>query len=215
MSQYIPAAATAKLLRQALKESFPGVKFSVRSKSYSGGGSINVNWTDGPNSAQVKSITDLFEGAYFDGMIDYKGSRFHKLDGEPVHFGANFIFTNRECSDAAVERAIGYLKAKYPGNFRDMDITAAAYRNGDYWNVQPFGGTAHYNSLQNIVRRAIAKRSDRFAPEKSKTLVRVEFAGDDGYGAGTVGRDGSGGESCYKAVAAARAAAEAMRGMNS
>lgn len=35
--KYLSCAETAKLLRQALKESFPGVKFSVRSSVYSGG----------------------------------------------------------------------------------------------------------------------------------------------------------------------------------
>lgn len=93
--KYLSCAETAKLVRQALKESFPGVKFSVRSDSYSGGASIDVRWEDGPTGKQVDEILGAFEGAYFDGMIDYKGSRYHKLDGQPVHFGANFIHGSR------------------------------------------------------------------------------------------------------------------------
>jgi hypothetical protein len=39
-TQYLSCAETAKLVRAALKESFPGVKFSVKSSTYAGGASI-------------------------------------------------------------------------------------------------------------------------------------------------------------------------------
>ena len=55
-SGYISATDTAKLLRVALAKVFPGVTFSVRSKSYAGGASIDVAWTDGPPSRRVKPI---------------------------------------------------------------------------------------------------------------------------------------------------------------
>ncbi len=43
---YFSAADTAKLVRAALKRSFPGTRFSVRSKTYSAGASIDVSWMD-------------------------------------------------------------------------------------------------------------------------------------------------------------------------
>ena len=43
MTKYFTCAETAKLIRQSLKEAFPGVKFSVRSSTYSGGASIDVS----------------------------------------------------------------------------------------------------------------------------------------------------------------------------
>lgn len=43
---YLTVAEVAKLVRRSLNEAFPGVKFSVRSKSYSGGASIRVKWTE-------------------------------------------------------------------------------------------------------------------------------------------------------------------------
>ena len=61
---YISCADTAKLVRQALKESFPGIKFGVRSSTYSGGASIYIRWTDGPNAAMVESIAGKFSGSY-------------------------------------------------------------------------------------------------------------------------------------------------------
>jgi hypothetical protein len=84
MTTYISTTETAALVRKALKEAFPGVKFSVRSSSYAGGASISVGWTDGPNKALVVAITERFEASYFDGMIDYKGACYHMLDGVRV-----------------------------------------------------------------------------------------------------------------------------------
>ena len=69
MTDYISQVETNKLIRKVLRESFPGVKFSVRTR----GGSANINWTNGPNTNQVERLVSAFEGSYFDGMIDYKG----------------------------------------------------------------------------------------------------------------------------------------------
>jgi hypothetical protein len=116
---YLSCADTAKLLRKALKAAHPGVKFSVRSDTYAGGASIRVKWTDGPTEAQVKETTSLYNGATFDGMIDLKSYHDSLLideDGnvQNVHFGADFIFTDRAVGNTAaatyrreVERFIG------------------------------------------------------------------------------------------------------------
>ena len=66
----ISRTETAKLIRKSLKKAFPGVKFSVRSTSYSGGGSIDTTWVDGPTETQVKEIIFAYDGKGFDGMID-------------------------------------------------------------------------------------------------------------------------------------------------
>lgn len=76
---YLSCAETAKVVRRALKEKFPEVKFSVRSDTYSGGASIRVRWTNGPTSKQVEAVTDIYKGAGFDGMIDLKYYRYHWL----------------------------------------------------------------------------------------------------------------------------------------
>ena len=78
-TKYLSAAETAKLVRSALKQSFPGVTFSVRSRKYSGGASIDVSWTDGPRTPEVEAIAKRYEGADFDGMIDLKYSKSHYL----------------------------------------------------------------------------------------------------------------------------------------
>lgn len=96
---YLTCAETAKLVRVALKEAFPGVKFSVRSDSYAGGASMRVRWTDGPFERDVEKVAKAFEGGSFDGMIDLKSYHTSVLDGgEVVHHGADYVFTHRAIS---------------------------------------------------------------------------------------------------------------------
>lgn len=102
----LSCAETAKLVRQALKEAFPTIVFRVRSKVYSGGASINVDWQDGPTARQVEAVAQRFEGAEFDGMVDLKSYREHEVDGQRVHFGADFIFCQRTYSRALLDRVI-------------------------------------------------------------------------------------------------------------
>jgi len=97
-SVYISVADTAKLVRAALKAAFPGITFSVRSKSYSGGASIRVHWTDGLTEEQVERVTFPYRGATFDGMIDLKSYVIHEVDGQRIHYGADYIHGDRSYS---------------------------------------------------------------------------------------------------------------------
>ena len=74
-TRWISCADTAKLIRKVLKARFPGIKFRVRSKTYSGGASINVGWMDGPTRDLVESHVKSFAGSGFDGMIDLAYSK--------------------------------------------------------------------------------------------------------------------------------------------
>lgn len=77
--RYVTLTETAKLLRVALKKAFPKVKFSVRGKSYSGGASITVGWTDGPTAKMVDAVIEPFACGGFDGMIDMAYSKYSWL----------------------------------------------------------------------------------------------------------------------------------------
>lgn len=98
-TRYMSCAETAKLVRTALKEAFSGVTFSVKSRTYSGGASIDVEWTDGPTSKEVEAVAKQYEGATFDGMQDLKSYKSDVLlNGERVHYGADFIHCKRDYS---------------------------------------------------------------------------------------------------------------------
>lgn len=112
-TQYLTCAETAKLLREALKAAYPGIKFSVRSDTYAGGASIRVVWTDGPVDSTVDLTAKRYAGASFDGTIDLKS--YHSsiiVSGEDmreVHFGADFVFTEREISPALIAGCLGLI----------------------------------------------------------------------------------------------------------
>lgn len=91
--------ATADNLRKHLKHTFPGVKFSVRSKSYTGGSLIEIEWTGGPTSAEVKAIGDKFELGNFDGMSD--AYEFKKSPWTETFGGAYYVNTFRHDPAAA------------------------------------------------------------------------------------------------------------------
>jgi hypothetical protein len=107
-TRYVSCADTAKLVRQALAKAFPGVRFSVRSKTYSGGASIDVRWTDGPAPARVDAVVQAYRGADFDASQDLKVYRNNVAleDGKPVRvrYCADFIFTQRNYSRRMMER---------------------------------------------------------------------------------------------------------------
>lgn len=124
----------AKNIRTELKRSFPKTKFAVKTKRYSGGNSVNVNWTDGPTQQQVDKIVKAYSAGDFDGSTDtynYTGSAWVEVFGE-----AKYAFTSRTYSKAFVERVI---KAKgYEGqvNIEGTDESAwvrAEDRSTEHW----------------------------------------------------------------------------------
>lgn len=115
---YVPVVQAAKELRATLKRHFPGVKFSVRSKSYSGGASIRVSYENGPRGADVDRIAQRFAGADFDGMTDLKTPRDSLLVGpdgtmRSVRYGSDFVFVNRDVSPTLADAVIAQIGAKW------------------------------------------------------------------------------------------------------
>ena len=70
MRELSTAAQTAKAIRKELKLAFPNIKFSVSSKNYSGGNSVDVCWVNGPTYDSVKKIVEKYQYGTVDGMTD-------------------------------------------------------------------------------------------------------------------------------------------------
>jgi hypothetical protein len=187
----ISEAETATMIRRALKEAFPKFKFSVRTSKYSMGSCIYVYWTDGPNPAQVEAVTGRFSGSYFDGMIDYKGSVYHMIDGVSVSFAADSIHCNRSYSRPSIERAIDRVYAKYEQSFARDKLDKPSvhdFQNGNLYRVQLSGLHHEGNqSVQQEIHSALRKHSDRLKVNHSPTAARVMIVGDDGYSKSTGG----------------------------
>lgn len=126
--------AAAKNIRAMLKAAFPGVKFTVRTERYSGGDSINVGWTDGPKSSEVKAITSRFEAGSFDGMTDrydYNHSVFCDLFGD-----AKYVFENRRHTPQALREAVVKVMEQFnDGDTRTPDEIAQAFDNGNLYGA--------------------------------------------------------------------------------
>ena len=191
MTTYLSCADTAKLVRAALKETFPGVKFSVKSSVYAGGASINVSYIDGPCGGQVEAVAKAFQGAYFDGMTDYKGSNYNTLDGQAVRFGADFIFVKRNFTAPTLTGVVVQV-CNYYGFDNEVLIDGGGQYFGAYIkavgpNADSLARGFDTRDIDRIIRDAASKYSmNDSAP--SATLARVAFAGDDGYGYNSVGR---------------------------
>lgn len=88
-------AAAAKAVKTELKKAFPHIKFSVSSKTYSGGSSLRASWVDGPTSAQVHKILDKYQYGHFEGMTDCYDMTNCRNDIPQV----KYVFAERQVSD--------------------------------------------------------------------------------------------------------------------
>lgn len=95
--EWLTAAQVAAMIRADLKAAFPGQKFSVRSRRYAGGSSIDVSWTAGPTRDDVDAEIAYLDREGFDGMTDSRtnAGAFTGKDGVQYRM-ASFIFTHRE-----------------------------------------------------------------------------------------------------------------------
>lgn len=89
-------------IRTELKAAFPGIKFSVKTRNYAGGCSIDVEWQDGPTGSLVEAITNKYQEGHFNGMEDiYESNRNNVFT--PVFGGAKYVGTTRSYSREFLE----------------------------------------------------------------------------------------------------------------
>ena len=70
MKELTRPAKAAKCIKNDLKKLYPKTKFSVASKIYSGGSSVNVRWEGGPTRKEVERHVRKYEYGTFDPMTD-------------------------------------------------------------------------------------------------------------------------------------------------
>lgn len=118
------AAECAEAIRTELKQVWPGIKFSVRSETFSGGDAVRIGWADGPTVKEVDVIAEKYKDGHFDGMTDmyeYKKGR--------TGPGAKYITTCREMSEQtriSLRMDAEPLHAK--DNFDCHDVSQYIYR---------------------------------------------------------------------------------------
>jgi len=104
-------AQGAASLKADLEKNFPGVKFSVRSESFSMGDAIRVSWTDGPTSEQVEMISKSYQEGHFNGQDDlYEYDHTRAFD----RGSAKYVTTSRHISPALILEAAKFLNYDIP-----------------------------------------------------------------------------------------------------
>jgi hypothetical protein len=169
--RYLTTAETAKLVRQKLKATFPGQKFSVRSDNYAGGSAIRIRWTDGPRETDVRSAMHTYEGATFDGMIDLKSYKEPVLvtfagDDMPtlVHMGADWVMETRDVSAEYIAMLTEKVNAGLArtSEFKAYTVDTLPWQPGmGAYFVTPSGKSVNAPDGPSLVRRA----SSFFAPD--------------------------------------------------
>lgn len=91
------AVLAAKNIRIELAERFPGIKFSVRTKFFSMGNSIDVRWVDGPRTTTVQKVIDAYAAGRFDGMTDCYNYERNAFTAK--HGCAKYVSASREVSN--------------------------------------------------------------------------------------------------------------------
>lgn len=104
-------------LAEALKNAFPGVRFSIK-KSYGG---HTVSWVDGPSKGLVQRVVDHFDGKG-KGYLDYHsdswthGSTLIAMDedGKTVNYNLRHLELNRQISTSFAWRILKAVAASGP-----------------------------------------------------------------------------------------------------
>jgi len=160
----VTATLIPGLVRAALKAAFPGITFSVRSKSYSMGASISVRWTDGPTEKDVERITGEYRGATFDGMIDLKSYVTREVNGQKVHYGADYIHTIRSYSvpfaQAVADQVADYWGREWP-TIRASEYDGSARIDTGGEPVTSGNGYRGYVTLGDLINEKLAKTDAR------------------------------------------------------
>ena len=157
-----------KNIRIELDKVFPGLIFSIKSESYSGGDSINVNWTDGASSEEVEKIVKKYEQGHFDGMNDiyeFTDRAFTKLFG-----GVKYLFCNRAVSPKRFQQVAE--KLGYSENFTIKDEYT--------WELTGIDDKLNENRVHNEITREAHKTSFYVMPGKIEVSVQDIQNSQDG-----------------------------------
>lgn len=166
-------------MRRLLADAFPGVTFKIRSESYSMGSSIDVDWENGPTTAQVSAISDQFQDADFDGMTDMSTSR---TDGDGFRSWMGYAKSVHESRRMSVEAGTVLVSAFEAGvNYSDpqdmhCNATRDAHRLFDKTPLPPGAvvtGIAWQDDTGHVITFTAAAPAPATAPLASADGITV------------------------------------------
>lgn len=135
--EYVDINESIKMLKDALRRNFPGVKFSVRRGRGTGYSTVRVSWDNGPSASMVDRVAQRYHGRDFDGMTDsssYPTALLADAQGNvrEVHFGIGFLFCDRSLPDGTREAVADRFAREFGADAADWQ----ARRSSDHWAYQ-------------------------------------------------------------------------------
>jgi len=122
-------AQCAQAIRVELKTKFPDITFRITSKNYSGGDSVDVEWTLGATTKEVAAITNKYQYGSFNGMIDMYELT-NRIEGLPQ---TKHLFCHRLIDEEA----------------RQQMLTNWSYQEPEKWNRHHEKSEVLYRILVN------------------------------------------------------------------
>lgn len=164
-------ARASKNLKKELQITFPGIRFSVRSDSFSMGNSIDIGWTDGPTTKQVESISKKYEYGRFDCMTDMSSSD-NSAYGQAVEIvlgRSKFVQSQRKLTDGLNEE-IGQLLCQVHTITYDGPRTRHLYGKSDERDIQD-----HAYQLMSRTRFPIGYKVKGLVKDGIVAEYKIEF----------------------------------------
>lgn len=130
-------AEAAKMIRKELKQAFPSTKFSVKSKTYAGGSSVDVSWENGPTQASVRLIVIKYQYGHFNPMTDC----FEFTNSGDDIPQVMYVQTYRVISECIQQEMLEWLKSNNSG-FHDLPSidhhSENLYNKKDVWRARDY-----------------------------------------------------------------------------
>lgn len=148
-----------KNIRKELDKHFPGLMFSIKSESYSGGDSINVNWTDGATRDEVEKIAKKYQEGHFDGMNDiyeYGDRAFNDLFG-----GVKYLFCNRSLTTES------YIETAKELGYTDSLLID---KEKDIWEITGIDDAGKARDIREMIIREAYQKSFYTKPAENSTI---------------------------------------------
>lgn len=108
ISMKTSVALCAQAIRKDLKTAYPQTKFSVKSKSYSGGDSIDVSYTQtlaDPREKEVRALLAKYQEGHFDGMTDM-----YEYNTDRGDLGTKYLFVRADIDNLKIEYKSAFMK---------------------------------------------------------------------------------------------------------
>lgn len=178
---YEGAKETAKKIRAALKANFPGVKFSVRSETYSGGSSVNVSWTDLPLTEEVEKVVNRFKSGSFDGMTDMYETSGYVMDGKR-YVGAKYIFCKRELSDERETMIKEWMQSNYAEINENHYSYYYHFNKAEVAMMEEEKTAAEQPEVVEVVKTVESNKNELIETKENKEVVSLTVEQDDEKG---------------------------------